>query len=69
MTGIIVADETYIGGDPRNRHQQGRTRPGGPGGTQKTPVLTLVNKLTGEARSRVMAEVTGATLERSSLSR
>lgn len=67
MTGIIIADETYIGGAPKNRHHQGKAKVGkhvvGTEGKQ-TAVLTLVNKLSGEARSRVMADVTGATLEK-----
>ncbi|MCA1709015.1 MAG: IS1595 family transposase, partial [Actinobacteria bacterium] len=67
MTGTIVSDETYIGGKPRNRHQQGRTRPGtskGFAGHQKdkAAVLSLVNKTTGEVRSRVVPTVTSATL-------
>jgi transposase-like protein len=69
LTGTIVADETFIGGKPANRHRQGKT-PGNTGGgrgkagrsSTKVPVLTLVNKETGEARSTVVADVTGATL-------
>ena len=66
LSGTVVADETFIGGKPRNRHQQGRPvrLPGrGPGGyADKTAVLSLVNKETGEVRSRVVPDVTGATL-------
>lgn len=69
MKGTIVADETWIGGRPKNRHQQGRTRPrtgkghaGTP--THKIPVLTLVNRTTGQARSRVVRDVTGSTLQK-----
>ncbi len=61
----VVADETFIGGKPRNRH----------GGTimkgtnkhaesRKTAVLSLVNKEKGEVRSRVVTDVTGATLKK-----
>ena len=51
LAGTIVADETWIGGKPKNKHQQGRVRPGtskGHAGTpkHKTPVLSLVNKTT-----------------------
>jgi hypothetical protein len=53
MRGVIVADETYIGGAPKNRHasdprwrQQGLT--------DKTPVLSLVNASTGEVRSTIL---------------
>ncbi|MCA1702847.1 MAG: IS1595 family transposase [Actinobacteria bacterium] len=67
LAGTIVADETYIGGKPKNRHQQGRVRPGtskGYAGTpkDKTPVLSLIDKATGEVRSRVVPNVTGETL-------
>ncbi|MEQ8842197.1 MAG: IS1595 family transposase [Acidimicrobiales bacterium] len=63
----VVADETFIGGLPKNKHQQGRKRPGtskGYAGTphHKTAVLSLVDKTTGEVRSRVVPNVTGDTL-------
>ena len=67
MRGTIVADET-IGGKIKNKHRQGEVpgRVGGRGraGTpkDKTPVFTLVNKTTGQARSRVVRDVTGASL-------
>lgn len=67
MTGVIEADETFIGGKPQNRHQQGKAtaysgkdRPSHH--REKVPVLTLVNRTTGEARSRVVPDVTGPTL-------
>lgn len=68
MRGTIVADETWIGGKIKNKHKQGEVpgRVGGRGraGTpkDKTPVFTLVNKTTGQARSRVVRDVTGASL-------
>jgi len=65
FTGTVVADETFIGGKPKNRHQQGRTRPGSNRGRRpedKTVVLSLVNKDTGEVRSRVIPTVTGESL-------
>jgi transposase-like protein len=71
MRGIIVADETWIGGDPKNRHANRPmpapvpVRPGersSSANTDKTIVLSLINKGTGEVRSRVIPDVTGATL-------
>jgi transposase-like protein len=69
LSGTIVADETWIGGNLANTHRGPfrweRIVPG-----QRTPeshmttVLTLVNKDTGEARSRVIPNVTGATLHK-----
>jgi transposase-like protein len=66
LRGTIIADETFIGGKPRNKHQQGKPiRQGGrgrAGHAHMTSVLSLVNKETGEVRSHVVADVTGATL-------
>lgn len=59
MTGTIVADETFIGGKPKNRHASKRAA-----APRKIPVLTLINKSTGESRSRVIPNVTGRTLKR-----
>jgi transposase-like protein len=61
MRGTIVADETWIGGEPKNRHAWQRIG-SKQGKTDKTPVLTLVNMVTGEVRSAVVPDVTGATL-------
>ena len=58
LTGIVEADETYIGGKAHGKR--------GRGAANKTPVVTLVER-NGEARSQVMEHVTGknikATLE------
>ena len=73
MVGTIVADETWIGGDPTNdhhfkpeakpeRHQGGTERPNQK--TDKTPVLSLIDVETGEIRSRAVANVTAKTLHR-----
>ena len=68
LAGTIEADETYIGGKPRNRHQQGRQRPGTSNGYAGTPkdkvaVLSLVNRETGEVRSKIIPTVTGVSLK------
>src|SRR5690606_18205334 len=62
-TGTVAADETWIGGKPSNRHGH-RAGRGGQGRTDKTPVVALLNEQTGEVRSRVVPNVTGATLSR-----
>ncbi len=69
MRGTIVADETWIGGKPSNRHASASNKPVPykPGEehnarTDKTPVLSLINTTTGEVRSRVVPNVTGAVL-------
>ncbi|HZU80744.1 MAG TPA: IS1595 family transposase [Acidimicrobiales bacterium] len=75
MRGRIVADETWFGGDPRNRHN-GRPHntnrqprpvkvvPGQNKMTDKTPIFALVNRDTGEVRSHVVADVTGNSLRK-----
>lgn len=63
LRGTIVADETWIGGDPKNRH--GGTKYGkgkGPNPTDKQPVLALVHKETGEVRSHMVPTVRGPHL-------
>jgi len=64
MRGTIVSDETWIGGNPHNRHALERTFGKGPSKTDKTPVLALINSETGEVRSRVVPNVTGHTLRK-----
>jgi transposase-like protein len=74
MAGTIVADEAWIGGDPINDHHwkpeedPEQVTPGGGGRpnqkTAKTPILCLINKETGEARTAVVTDVTGKTLRK-----
>jgi transposase-like protein len=63
MRGTIVSDETWVGGDPKWRHAWQRIG-GTQGKTDKTPVLTLVNMVTGEVRSQVVPNVTSTTLRK-----
>ena len=63
MRGTIVADETYVGGDPKWFHAND-PRGGRQGSTEKVPVLSLINIATGEARSRVLPWVTANTLRK-----
>lgn len=67
MTGLITADETFIGGKLSNKHQQGKPGYGGGRGRagypkNKTAVLSLVNRTTGAVRSRVVANVNSETI-------
>jgi len=59
LSGTIVADETWIGGNPKNKH---RTTKGKQGLTDKQPVLSLIHKESGAVRSKVVPNVTGGTL-------
>ncbi len=52
LTGTVESDETYFGW--RTAHGQG--------GVGKTPIVTLISRDTGEARSTIVERVTGATL-------
>ncbi len=64
LSGTVLADETWVGGNPKNRHasdRRERTRLSST--TDKTPVFALVHYETREVRSRAIADVTGATLE------
>ena len=60
LSGTVVADETWIGGEPKNRH--GGHRKGMQGVTDKQPVMSLVNTETGEVRSTAIRDVTATTL-------
>ena len=65
IRGTIIADETYVGGAPKNRHGH-RTREDMRGNpiTEKTPVLALVNHETGEVRAEVATVVNRDTISR-----
>jgi transposase-like protein len=61
LTGVVVADETWIGGRPSNRHASKRAELG-KGVSDKTPVLTIIHPESGEARSHVVRDVRASTL-------
>jgi transposase-like protein len=61
ISGTVVVDETLIGGEPRNRHGYKRGV-GRQGYSEKTPVVSLVDKKTGEVRSQIVADVSSKTL-------
>jgi transposase-like protein len=65
--GVVVADETFIGGSFKNMHKSKRPdRKAGPegGAAHKIPVLTLIDQDSGQARSRVLPRVTATTLRK-----
>jgi transposase-like protein len=70
LRGTVVADETFIGGSVKNRHRQNAPRHEHGGGSQSTPkyaktaVVSLISEATGEVRSAVVPNVTGATLRK-----
>jgi transposase-like protein len=72
LRGTIVADETWVGGDPKNVHASklaalrpekidaGEGRPNQH--TDKTPVLALVNRETGEVVTEVVTSVNAGNI-------
>lgn len=71
LKGTIVADETFIGGKPKNMHAAKRKEltpykpfSGRAYGDSKTAVLSLIDKQTGEVRSRVMPSIDGSSLRK-----
>jgi transposase-like protein len=63
LSGRVIADETYIGGKPKYRRRGDiRESVRMHGATDKTPVLSLVSRETGEVRSRALPTVTADNL-------
>ena len=56
LSGRVVADETWYGGKPSNRHGHDPKKHM-QGAHDKTPIMSLVSRETGEVRSRVMPNV------------
>jgi len=54
---VVVADETYIGGDPTNWHATDTRPHGWARGTKKTAVFSLIDVTAGEVRSKVIDHV------------
>ena len=57
LSGRVVADETWYGGKPRNRHGHDPKQQHARAQHDKTPIMSLVSRETGEVRSRVMNDV------------
>jgi transposase-like protein len=64
VTGDVVADEMYYGGDPKNRHASDPRVERRGRGTSKTPIVTVIESKSRRARSRAVADVTGRTLRK-----
>lgn len=64
LTGVVEADETYVGGKARNRKKRYRADANKNigRGKGKAPVMVVVER-GGRARSKHIANVTGATLK------
>jgi len=59
FTGRVVADETWYGGKPSNRHGHDPKQhvQGGNWQSEKATIMSLVSRETGEVRSRVIPDV------------
>jgi transposase-like protein len=58
LSGRVIADETWYGGTPKNRHGHMRTKKDRlQGATDKTPIMALVSRETGEVRSQAIPNV------------
>jgi len=64
LRGTIVADETWYGGAIKNWHNLERGFGRQNIKTDKQPIMTLINADTREVRSRVVPDVTGASLSK-----
>jgi transposase-like protein len=62
LEGTVMVDETYVGGEPKNKHGHGRTKAKGGRGTDKQPVVALVER-GGRVRSWPIANITARTLQ------
>lgn len=62
MSGTVVADETFIGPTPRFQHGYKKVKGGQGTMRDKTAVVSLVDRESGEVRSRVIPNVTGENL-------
>lgn len=61
LSGRVVADETWYGGKPSNRHGHNPAEHM-QGKHDKTPIMALISRETGEVRSRVIPNVRRETL-------
>jgi transposase-like protein len=62
LTGRVISDETFYGGKPKNRHGHDPSKRM-PGENDKTPIVALVSRETGEVRSQAVPNVKGPTLK------
>lgn len=62
LVGRVIADETWYGGKPRNRHGHDPKEHVQRTGEDKITIMALVSRETGEVRSRVVPNIKSHTL-------
>jgi transposase-like protein len=62
FSGDVVSDEAYIGGNPEFRHASKRQNVRRGAGTDKTPVLSIIDVDTHEVRSQVIPYIDSKSL-------
>jgi transposase-like protein len=63
LSGRVVADETWYGDKPSNRHGHKQSEHM-QGEHDKTPIMSLISRETGEVRSQIVPDVKGENLRK-----
>lgn len=62
FSGTVEMDETYIGGNDKNRHKSKRTHKRGRGANKKIPVFGISERASGKVYAKAVGNVSASTL-------